>query len=172
MKLITIILASLTLISCGNSPFEQENEVTRRKAYRSALTADDKDEILQRSYRTVLVCDVYNKSEFVYFENRNGTYSAFVSDGANVEELSLYDEEDDYALENDFALYFEENGLQYLESADYIEVNGESHKLQIVDRNPNLREINRVKVNDDYSVTVLENLYQLVNCQKPVKKEK
>lgn len=165
IKILSIYLVFLIITSCGNNPLEKTRKVDNRVLYRSALTADDKDVILKNIYNLVLVCDVYQKSEFIYIVKFENTYNVHVSDGANSVPLTLHDKEDNIIMGNKFNLYYDLNDNQYLESLDSIIVNDEFYKLEIVDETESFRSINRIKIDDNFNSIFIEKLYDLVNCQ-------
>lgn len=170
MRALLLLCISITFVSCGNNPLDNTDNVTRREVYRSALTAEEKADFLKYKSRVLMVCDVLNKREFVYFERYNSHYHGYVSDGENSVKLTTSNDENDINLGHSFNLFYHGES-PYLESNDFIEFNGEFHKLEVMDESDTLRVINLVKINDDFSTTVVERLYELVNCAEPVREE-
>ena len=70
-----------------------------------------------------------------------------------------------------FHVLYDDQGLAYLESNDYLEIENTYQKLEIVDESESLRVINQVIVNEDFTTTPVKRLYELVNCQVPELKE-
>lgn len=177
MRRFIYLVLTFSFISCGSDGFNVHNPFIKREtkenriSYTSALTATEKDSILKDKRNVLFVCDVLNKSEFVFFEKFNSTYYGYVSDGVNVVDLSMSTKDNEIFLSPTFHVLYDDQGLAYLESNDYLEIENTYQKLEIVDESESLRVINQVIVNEDFTTTPVKRLYELVNCQVPELKE-
>lgn len=167
MKLLPLLSIIFLMYSCGNSNFlEQSSDRTKKIRYTSALSTNSKREILESESNVIHTCDIYNKAEFIFITRSLNTYYIYLSDGVNKLPLTLKSEDKLIETSNSFYLYHNEEGEQYLESSDFIISDNNDLRLQISDKDPSIREINIVKINEnDFTEEKIETLYELVNCE-------